>query len=94
MDENVPPAKKPNLIDSCGTPAYRAKARRQEQCQSTSGITYELTAIYEDSSTSDQVECITTIGYEKLTKADLGRLHQKRGWLYDRLINVGQILLK
>ena len=66
----------------------------QEQCLSTGDITYDLTAVYENSSTSDQVECITTIGYEKLTKADLDRLHQKRGWLNDRLMNVGQILLK
>ena len=35
-----------------------------------------------------------TIGYEKLTQADLDRLQQERGWLNDWLINAGQILLK
>ena len=37
---------------------------------------------------------LPSIDYEKLTKADLDRLHQKGGWLNDRLINAGQILLK
>ena len=94
LSENIPPAKKTNLIDLFGTPAYRAKARRREQCQPTNKITCDLAATHESSSTSDQVDCVTTIGYEKLTKADLDRLHQKQGWLNDRLINAGQILLK
>ena len=80
MDENVPPVKKLNLIDSFGTPAHRAKARKQEQSEPTNElkITCDLTANHENSSSSsDQVECVTTIGYEKLTKADLDRLQQK-----------------
>ena len=93
MSENVPPAKKPNLSCLFGTPAYRARARGREHCQPTNEITSDLTVTCESSS-SDQVERITTIGYEKLTKADMDRLHQKRGWLNDRLINAGQILLK
>ena len=36
-------------------------------------------------------ECLTTIGYEKLTPQDLTLVEQRRGWLNDRLINVGQI---
>ena len=93
MDENVPPVKKPNVINLVGTPAYRAKARRQEQSEPSEEISCDLTANLENAtSTSDQVECVTTIGYEKLTEADLDRLQQERGWLNDRLINAGQIL--
>ena len=84
MDENVPPEKKPNVINSFGTPVYRAKARRQEQSEPSEEISCDLTANLENAtSTSDQVECVTIIGYEKLTEADLDRLRQERGWLND-----------
>ena len=88
-DENVPPLKR---LYSIGTPAYRAKAKRQqEQPKSVRDRSYDLTTdIENDFSTS---ECATTIGYEKLTR-DLDRLQQERGWLNDRLINAGQILLQ
>ena len=89
----MPPAKKPNLSGLFGTLAYRARARGREHYKPTNEITSDLTVTCE-SSTSDQVECITTISYENLTKADMDRLHQKRGWLNDRLINSWQILLK
>ena len=95
MDENVPPVKKPNLIDSFGTPAYRRREQSKLTCTNELGISYDLTANHENSSSSsDELEYVATIGYEKLTKVDLDRLKQKRGWLNDRLINTGQVLLK
>ena len=92
-DENVPPVKKPNLVHSSGTPAYRAKARRQEEQHEPARVmSCDLTNLKDTSTAVDP--CVTTIGYEKLTQADLVCLQQERGQLNDRLINAGQILLK
>ena len=78
MDENVPPLKRLNLVNSFGTPAYRAKARKQEQIKCGEESSYDLTTNLEDAgSASNQSEYGITIGYEKLTQADLDRLQQE-----------------
>ena len=47
MDENVPPVKKANLIDSFGTPAYRRREQSKLTCTNELGISYDLTANHE-----------------------------------------------
>ena len=95
MDENLPPLKKPNMVHSSGTPAYRAKTRKQEQVKCSDETSHDLTIDRDDAdSTSYGFENVTDIGYVKLSQADLDRLQQKRSWLNDSLINAGQVLLK
>ena len=87
--ENVPPVKKLKPINTVGTPAYRAKLKRkQKKC--TIVDLYDLTELNAEESTTISA---VVIGYEKLTMSDLGFLKSSTGWLNDRLINAGQILL-
>ena len=88
--ENLPPAKKLKPINTVGTPAYRAKLKRkQKKC--TIVDSYDLTELNAEESTTISA---VVIGYEKLTMSDLGFLKSSTGWLNDRLINAGQILLQ
>ena len=89
--ENVAPAKKLKLINTVGTPAYRAKLKRKSK-KNTTVDSYDLTEIEAEESTSYSFAVV--IGYEKLTMSDLERLKSSTGWLNGSLINAGQILLQ
>jgi Ulp1 family protease len=87
--------KKVGPIHCPGTPAYRARVRRQHS-QKEVIASVDLTNMVdvpELGDTSD-IQSVIYIGNEKITKADLLRLQQKGRWLNDRLINAGMILLK
>ena len=74
-DENLPPAKKLNLIHTPGTPAYGAKVKRpKRQCETGKEMICDLTNL--TGSVVSEAATIT-VGYENLTQADLTILEQK-----------------
>ena len=77
-NENITPTKKLNLIHTTGTPAYRAKMKRQ--CEPDKVMTSDHTNSIQLTLRTN----LTTVGYENLTNQDLTLLEQKRGWLNDK----------
>ena len=78
-------------MTTVGTPAYRAKLKRiQKKC--TAVDSFDLTGL--DTKETVINSSAVVIGYEKLSTSDLGFLKSSTGWLNDRLINAGQILLQ
>ena len=66
------------------------QGKDEKTCEPEKVMTCDLTI----SSVDTEDKCLTTVGYENLALQDLTLLEQKRGWLNDQLINVGQMLLK
>ena len=91
--ENIPSAKMAKPMNTLGTPAYRAKLRRnQKKC--TIVDSYDLTGLEIEETVRRINSSTVVIGYEKLTMSDLGYLTSLTGWLNDKLINAGQIMLQ
>jgi len=81
-------------INTLGTPSCRAKLKRQQK-ESAVISKIDLTdSAHDTSDTPAESAPAIVIESQRLTHSDLERVKSPTGWLNDRLINAGQILLK